>query len=139
MTHWIGNPDPDNYYGFIYIITNKTNGKKYIGKKTYWFTSRVLQKGKKRRKVVRRGSDWKTYTGSSRELNDDIASLGMHNFEFRIKCQCQTKSSLYYAEVELLVTSGALWQKDNDGNRTFYNAQIPAVKFLPKRDCVCEY
>ena len=58
---------PDNSFGFIYYIENKLNGKKYIGKKQYF----SYKAGKKHKE-----SDWKTYTSSSKYLNEDIKING---------------------------------------------------------------
>jgi hypothetical protein len=32
--------DIKNYVGFVYLITNQTNGKQYIGKKLFWAIKR---------------------------------------------------------------------------------------------------
>ena len=32
----------DNYAGFVYIITDLSNHKKYVGKKLFWKTTRIL-------------------------------------------------------------------------------------------------
>ena len=74
--HWEGRkPDPDKYYGFIYLITNLETGKMYVGRKFY-------HTYKKRKKVKQ--SDWANYTGSSKWLNADIKELGITSFEFKI-------------------------------------------------------
>ena len=58
-----GNPftsdDIGDYYGFVYRITNTTNGKQYIGRK--YFTQKRKPKGGKRK--VTSESDWKRYYG----------------------------------------------------------------------------
>ena len=52
--------------GFVYQITNLQNGKKYIGKKWFWSTKKLPPlKGKKRKRTVKKESDWMKYFGSS--------------------------------------------------------------------------
>ena len=42
----------DDYTGFVYIITNDTNGKKYVGKKLFKSVRRLQPlKGKTRRRT----------------------------------------------------------------------------------------
>ena len=42
---------PDEYEGFVYLITNKTTGQKYIGKKLAKFkTTKPPLKGKKNKR-----------------------------------------------------------------------------------------
>ena len=86
LGHWICNIEiPQEYYGFIYLITNNTNNRKYIGKKQCKSKrKKPLRKGKKKRESVIKETDWMTYTSSCNELNDDIAKLGKENFTFEI-------------------------------------------------------
>jgi len=52
--------------GFVYLITNKVTGQKYIGKKILKLKIRRKPlKGMKRVRIDYKESDWKTYTGSS--------------------------------------------------------------------------
>ena len=56
-------PIPEDRFGFIYEITNITNGKKYIGKKQ--MVRRIKRKplkGKKRKRIDFIESDWKSLT-----------------------------------------------------------------------------
>jgi hypothetical protein len=62
----------DNY-GFVYQITNLTNGKKYIGKKLFYSAKTKQVKGKKKR--YKASSDWQTYYGSSDILKQDVLQL----------------------------------------------------------------
>ena len=104
--HWhtelILEDDSNVPFGFIYEITNLTNNKKYIGKKQCQSVKkRAPLKGrtKKRHFVVE--TDWKTYTSSSNELNEDIIRLGKESFSFKIIMWCGSKWELSYNEAKL--------------------------------------
>ena len=56
--------------GFVYIISNLTNNKLYVGRKLFT-KSKTYQKNNKKKKT-RVSSDWLTYTGSNEQLNIDI-------------------------------------------------------------------
>jgi len=98
---------PDDCVGFVYLITNLTNNRKYVGKKLAKFsktTYRVvkLKNGTKKRKKIRGKieSDWKTYYGSSVELSADIAQLGADNFKREILHYCNAKAVCSYIEAK---------------------------------------
>ena len=48
--------DVHDFFGFVYLITNKSNQRQYIGRKYFW--SFRKPKGKKRKVAVDR--DWET-------------------------------------------------------------------------------
>jgi len=98
---------PDDCVGFVYLITNLTNDRKYVGKKLAKFsktTYRVvkLKNGTKKRKKIRGkiDSDWKTYYGSSVELLSDIAQLGSDKFKREILHYCNAKAVCSYIEAK---------------------------------------
>jgi len=125
-THWTGKrPDPDNYYGFLYLITNKLTGKKYVGRKFY-------HRWSKRKKVGE--SNWRNYTGSCKPLNDDIAEHGKENFTFLMLKQYKTRGNVVYYEANYQHKKDVLIARDADGNRMWYNNNISAIRFIPKNE-----
>jgi hypothetical protein len=91
----------EEYVGFVYLITNLTNGKKYIGKKLAKFkvTKKPL-KGKKNKRRSTKESDWRTYWGSSDHLNADVEQLGPENFTREILYYCTSRGELSYLEAK---------------------------------------
>ena len=96
---------PEEYAGFVYIITNTQTGRKYIGKKLSKFKKTTyktvkLKNGKKKRKKIRGtiDSDWQTYYGSSPELSRDVELLGTENFTREILYYCRSRAECSYIE-----------------------------------------
>ena len=64
---------PADCEAFVYLITNLTSDKKYVGKKLAKFkTTKPPLKGKKNKRRGTKESDWRTYWGSSDHLNADV-------------------------------------------------------------------
>jgi len=92
---------PDDCEGFVYLITNLSNNKKYVGKKLARFkVTKPPLKGKKNKRRSSKESDWKTYWGSSDHLNADVASLGEENFTREILYYCQSRGMMSYLEAK---------------------------------------
>lgn len=124
--HW-KNParlrlDPDEAFGFVYLILNRLTGQRYIGKKQY----HRYRKGRKGS-----GSDWRTYTSSSVNVNLDIKRQGKSNFHFEILAEFRTRAGLVYGETHLQHVCDVLTATDSDGERLFYNRFIDRIRFIP--------
>ena len=90
---------PEEYVGFVYLITNLIDNRKYIGKKLAQF--KVTQKPLKGKKIKRRStkeSDWRDYWGSSDTLNEDVQNLGPENFTREILYYCTGRGEMSYLE-----------------------------------------
>jgi hypothetical protein len=120
--HWILNESvnlDENTFGFIYEIVNKITNKKYIGKKQcFRKIKRKPLKGKTRNRISKGDSDWKIYTSSSNEVNNDIKTFGKENFEFRILRTCDSKWALAYYEIKEQIDRNVLFKDD------YYNGII---------------
>ena len=96
--------------GFIYKITNVVNNKFYIGRKVLFNnTNKALTKKEiaewdkpgrvpRKRKVVKE-SDWLSYHGSNKVLNQERKELGDDIFSREILQLCFSKKQLTYYEV----------------------------------------
>ena len=92
---------PDDIEGFVYVITDKRNDKKYVGKKRFWSVTRKPPlKGKKRKRVIRKESDWMKYYGSSDLVNQLLVEHGEDNFHREIIHLCKTKGEMSYLEAK---------------------------------------
>lgn len=116
---------PDDCVGFVYIITNLTNNKKYIGKKLAKFSKTTyktikLKNGTKKKKKIRSkiDSDWQEYYGSSPNLTADINTLGKENFKREILFYCKSKAECSYIEAREQFTQKVLESDD------YYNGHI---------------
>ena len=92
---------PEGIEGFVYLITNLTNNRKYIGKKLAKFKkTKPPLKGKKNKRRSTVESDWRTYWGSSEQLLADVATLGEENFTREILHFCPSRGILSYMEAK---------------------------------------
>ena len=108
-----------NNFGFVYLITNLTNQRQYIGRKYFW--SFRTPKGKKRK--VKQESDWKKYYGSCPELKEDVDKLGKEFFKREILSLHSTKGKVNFEETRQLFLNNVLTES-MDGTPKYYNSNI---------------
>jgi hypothetical protein len=130
--HWILEENvnlDEKTFGFIYSIINNVTNKKYIGKKQC--ISRIKRKplkGQKRNRIDFKPSDWKSYTSSSNDLNEDIKIYGKENFSFKILKTCGSKWELAYEEIKKQIEENVLLRDD------YYNGIINVRIGTPPKD-----
>ena len=97
---------PKGHESFVYLITNKVNGKRYVGfKKTI---SVVTRQKNKRRYKVRVESDWRNYWSSSNELHTAVEYYGRGNFLREILAFTVAKGVGKYYEAEEQFARGVM-------------------------------
>lgn len=142
---------PTDSIGFIYIVRNTSKNKFYIGRKSFFsernqeVSKAVYDNTKKEggpvtktknkklskkgavvwryKKKTRKETNWKSYTGSSEQLNKDIKSGDTYSKE--ILCYCYTKKEISYRELKHIVCTDCLERED------CYNGNLLG-KWFPK-------
>jgi len=93
---------PDEYQGFVYLITELDTGKKYIGKKNFWRPKTLPKNSKRNRRVrTRVESDWREYYGSSKEVQQLVEDKGTENYSREILHLCKSKGTMSYYEAKI--------------------------------------
>lgn len=118
------------WVGFVYLITEKETGKKYVGKKFFWSTRKLPPlKGKTRKRIKKVQSDWMKYYGSSEELKQLVEERGGDAYHREILHLCRTKGECSYLEAKEQFDRGVLLSDE------YYNEFIGCKihsKHLPK-------
>ena len=118
------NQMPDGTIGFVYKIMNLQTGKFYIGRKVIVskrktrISKREKEKTNTRKifKIVVKESNWKTYTGSCKELNEDIQEFGEKAFHKFILEYCCSKKYMNYTEISYQIKADVLKIDSYNGN-----------------------
>ena len=104
---------PEEYHGFVYMITELETNKKYIGKKFFWKPKTLpVTKTRKRRVKTRVESDWRDYWGSSKELQETVKIAGENKYKRDILRLCETKGDCSYWEAKLQFEYDVLLRDD---------------------------
>ena len=90
---------PEDYEAFVYLITNTTNDRKYVGKKLAKFKkTRPPLKGRINKRRSKVESDWRDYWGSSDQLQEDVNQIGEDKFTREILYYCPSRGVASYLE-----------------------------------------
>jgi Putative endonuclease segE, GIY-YIG domain len=133
---WLYNGEPfteemvEDWFGFVYIIINNTNNKRYIGKKL--FTSAGYKTVKGKRKKIRKSSDWEKYWGSSKLVQEDVKLLGQENFTREIVRLCKNRSECSYYEAKMIFETDAILSDEYYNDWVTVKVSSVHVKAIPK-------
>ena len=119
----------DKAIGFIYIITQISTGRRYLGRKLLTKSSSKQVGGVK--KKTRKASDWREYWSSSPKIKEWIKEAGgTDDFKREIILFVTSKGMLAYGEEACLYIVGALesdkWINDNIRSRIYRSWCKPA-------------
>ena len=112
--------DINDFFGFVYRITNIKSGKQYIGRK--YFQQKRKPRGGKRR--VTSESDWKKYYGSSNELSADRKLLGNSAFKREILSLHTRLGDVNFEETKQLFLHNVLTETLDGKTPLYYNSNI---------------
>ena len=115
---------PKGIEGFVYLITNLTNNRKYIGKKSFWTRRKDKKTGRRKTKE----SDWKNYFGSCDELKEDVKKIGKEHFLREILYLCPHKKSMSYYETYEQFNRNVLLSED------YYNTNIGGTIYMSESE-----
>lgn len=110
---------PEGTQGFVYQVIHNPSGKKYIGKKTLYFSrKKPLTKKEKlewnkpgkipKSKTVISESDWKNYYGSNKFILEEIKKGNHSDFSRTILDFGKTKKNLTYLELKHQILNNVL-------------------------------
>lgn len=110
-----------DYVGFVYLITDLSNGKKYVGKKTLMSKRKLPPlKGKTRRRTKIIETDWQDYYGSSEEVKNLVEEQGKDQFKREILHLCKSKGEMSYLELKEQIDREVLFKDE------YYNEFVGA-------------
>lgn len=110
---------PEVWYGFVYEITNRGTGRKYIGKKFFWSAKTLpITKKRKRRKKLKVESNWRDYFGSNKHLQEELQEMGEESFYREILVLCKSKGECAYMEAKIQFEKEVLLKEE------YYNGII---------------
>jgi hypothetical protein len=115
---------PEGMEGFVYLIENLTNNRKYIGKKHFWERRKDRKTGRRKKKE----SSWQSYMGSCDELISDYKELGSINFRKTILYLCPHKKSMSYFETLEQFKRDVIMRED------YYNTNVEGKFFSSEKD-----
>jgi len=117
--------DLSKHFGFVYLVINRTKNKLYIGKKQFWTY-------KKNTHIKTGKAYWRAYGTSSSHVAADAKAND--ELEFHILGAFETRAWCNYTEAWLQMCLCAITERDEAGERRWYNNQVAPIRFIPKAD-----
>lgn len=111
---WYYNGQPfegpiDDWYGFVYLITETSTNKKYVGKKFFWAKKTRQVKGKKKKYLAE--SDWKDYYGSNDVLKENVQK-NPNDYHREILHLCKKRGDCSYYETKEQFERNVMFDKN---------------------------
>ena len=111
---WYYNGQPfegpiDDWYGFVYLITETSTNKKYVGKKFFWAKKTRQIKGKKKKYLAE--SDWKDYYGSNDVLKENVQK-NPNDYHREILHLCKKRGDCSYYETKEQFERNVMFDKN---------------------------
>jgi hypothetical protein len=137
--HWLNMEPVGDYFGFTYLITNKSNGKQYVGKKQFYLWSGPVggfkctdPRNEWWDPKAWRENEWRFYTGSCDELNVEIQKGNVWDYKYEVLEMCHDRLSLHISEINHMILWDVLYDMDPEtGDYRFYNKNIASLEFRP--------
>jgi len=111
---WYYNGQPfegpiDDWYGFVYLITETSTNKKYVGKKFFWAKKTRQVKGKKQKNLAE--SDRKDYYGSNDVLKENVQK-NPNDYHREILHLCKKRGDCSYYETKEQFERNVMFDKN---------------------------
>lgn len=95
----------DRCAAFVYLLTHRATGRRYIGRKTLWGMRKPNRKATRRKRTE---SDWRRYYGSSDDVKAIVRTEGGDAFDREILWLCRTRKQASYLEEKELFSRAVL-------------------------------
>lgn len=133
--HWLSGlkPEPDAYFGFIYLIEDMLTGMKYVGYKQYHYFRYPCKSSNNMdhddwNPDCWEPSGWEFYIGSSKILSPVIAKRPS-DFKYTILSQHRSKLALMLAEIDEMIERDVLKATLPNGEREYWNQHIGGAEY----------
>ena len=124
-----------DWLGFVYVIDNVAEDRRYIGKKLLISTRMRMIKGRRRRQHT--ASDWRSYWGSNRHVHADRDRLGEAAFRRQILYLVRSRGVLSYLEAKTQFDAAVLLHPERWYNGII-NCRINARHVQQIADVACD-
>lgn len=107
--------NPEEYEGFIYLVTHVPTGRMYVGKKSVWTY-------RKRKRLKQ--SNWQNYWTSSDEIKQLVKQDGKDAFKREVLHWCKTKRAMTFLETAEQFKRDVLHATTATGEHAYFNRNI---------------